>query len=119
MKNIAQRTITQDIRGSPPVWGYVHQLFVFFIIFFQYSYVHRDTTPTPHKIGYLHAPHQILLPRAWHSTEPSYNHFRLALQVLNTHYAQSIHNHFHLTHWLTTDSFLHRLDTYLYIKKGA
>ena len=49
------------------------------------------------------APRQILIPRVWHITEPSYNHLHLALQVLNTQYAQSIHNYFHLAHWISTD----------------
>jgi hypothetical protein len=56
-------TITQDIRGSPPAWGYVHQLFIFFIIFCQSPYMHRASKPTPHRTGDLRAPRQILLPR--------------------------------------------------------
>jgi hypothetical protein len=46
-------TITQDVRGSPPSWGYVHQLFFSFIVFYQ-SYTCTETQdPTPHGIGYL------------------------------------------------------------------
>jgi hypothetical protein len=57
-------TTTQDIRGSPPVWGYIHQLFFFFFIsFFQSSYMHQATMPTPHRTGDIRAPCQILLPR--------------------------------------------------------
>jgi hypothetical protein len=73
-----------------PVWGYVHQLFFFFIIFCQSSYIPRASKATLHRTGDLRAPRQILLPQAWHIIEPSYNHFHLALQVLNTQYAQSL-----------------------------
>jgi hypothetical protein len=59
-----KETITQDIRGSPPAWGYVHQLFVFFIIFCQSPYMHKSLEPSPHSIGDLRTPHQILLPQA-------------------------------------------------------
>jgi hypothetical protein len=65
--------------------------------------MHRATKPAPHRTRCLRAPRQILLPQAWYNTEPSYNQFHLALQVLNTQYAQSIYNYFHLAHWLTTD----------------
>jgi hypothetical protein len=102
-----------------PVWGYAHQLFFFFIIFFQSSHMHRATKPTSHRTGDLCTPHQILLPRAWYITEPSYNHLHLDLQVLDTQYAQIMHNYLHLAHWLISDYSLHRLDTYLYITKGA
>ena len=85
-----KETTTHDIHGSPPVWGYVHQLFVFFIIFFQSSYMHRATKPTPHRTRDLCASYQILLPELGHNTKPSYivctqasyNHLHLALQVL-------------------------------------
>jgi hypothetical protein len=64
--------------------------------------MHRATKPTLHRTKDLLAPHQILLPQVWHNTEPSYNHLHLALQVLNTQYAQNIYNYLHLAHWITT-----------------
>jgi hypothetical protein len=84
--------------------------------------MHRATKPTLHRTGDLRAPFHILLPRYWHNTKPSYNHLHVALQVLNTEYAQSIYNYFHLAHWLTTNSappYLHCQYTYLYFTKGA
>jgi hypothetical protein len=57
-----KETITQDIRGSPPSWGYINQLFIFFIIFCQSPYMHRASKPTLHRTGDLHTPFQILLP---------------------------------------------------------
>jgi hypothetical protein len=127
MNSIAQSTITQDIRGSPPTWGYVHQLFIFFIIFFQSSYMHRATKPTPHRTRGLCAPRQIFLPELGHNTKPSYtvctpasyNRLHLTLQVL-THsmLAQFIcipsytvctpasYNHLHLALQVLTHSML-------------
>jgi hypothetical protein len=72
-------TITQDIRGSPPAWGYVHQLFFCFIIFCQCSYKHRASKCTLHRTGDLHAPFQILLPQARSRHKASYNMYAQSL----------------------------------------
>jgi hypothetical protein len=79
-----KETITQDIRGSPPTWGYVHQLFILFIIFCQYPYMPRASKPTPHRTGDLCAPHQILLPRVR-------SQHKASLQSLALSFASSQH----------------------------
>ena len=73
---------TQDMRGSPPPWGYAHQLFVFFIIFGQSSYMHKASKSTPQRTRDLCT----LLdpPSLSYSTNPStvsYNHLHLDLQA--------------------------------------
>jgi hypothetical protein len=103
---------TPSVGLRPPILLILYYLLSIFLL-------HRATKPTLHRTRDLHAPLQILLPRYWHNTEPSYNQLNLALQVLNTQHAQIIHNYFHLAHWLTTDFFLHRRATSLYITKGA
>ena len=47
--------ITQYIRGSTTPSGYVHQLVVFFISFFQYSYMHKASKSTLQRTRDLHA----------------------------------------------------------------
>jgi hypothetical protein len=129
MNNHGTKRIDTGYTWFTPVWGYVHQLFFFFIIFFQSSYMHRATKPTPHRTGDLCAPRQI------HNTEPSYNHLHLALQVLNTQYARSlltIHTGLALSKipyisctnptqisLISQIPFIHHLATYLYITKGG
>jgi hypothetical protein len=44
-----------------PVWGYVHQIFFFFIVLCQYSYMHRASYPTLHRTRDL-----------WHLTKSSF-----------------------------------------------
>jgi hypothetical protein len=130
-----------------PVWGYVHQLFFFFISFFQSSYMHQATDPTPQRTGDLCAPRQILLPELDQGTKPYTSsvhkaltkHLHLALPQVLTH--SCITNHLHLAlqvshtvctkhsqlfalsnlhrflHKADQNYFLHHLATYLYITK--
>jgi hypothetical protein len=79
-------TTTQDIRGSPPAWGYIHQLFSFII------FVQCIEPQDPLHIGkdiYAHLARSSF-PKLGHNTKPSYtvytpasyNHLHLALQLL-------------------------------------
>ena len=74
-------TTTHDIRGSPPPWGYVHQLF-FFISFYQYSTCTETWFLTPQRTEDLCT--SLDPPSLNYNTNPStvsYNHLHLALQV--------------------------------------
>jgi hypothetical protein len=86
----------------------------------------QSLKPTPHRTGDLctHLARSSFpeLGSQHKAYSLSYNHLHLALQVLNTQYAQSIHNSSHLAHLAqithTYSSYLHRLAFYLYITKG-
>jgi hypothetical protein len=96
-----KETTTQDIRGSPPAWGYIHQLF--FSLLSYVNHIHAQS----HKV-LLHIGQEICV----HSTRSSllelgYNtnplHCLLQSLALSpaslTQYAQSIYNyHLHLAH---------------------
>jgi hypothetical protein len=119
-------TITQDIRGSPPAWGYVHQLFIFFIIFV--NHLHAQSHKVLLHIGQEICAHlaRSSFPELGYNTKPLHNLLQsLALSLASlTQYAQSMYNyHLHLAHWHHTDALycllLHRLDIYLYITKWA
>ena len=94
----AQRNHNIGYTWFTPVWGYVHQLFIFIIIFCQSPYMHRASKPTLHMTGDLCAPRQILLPRV-RSQHKAFLHslhiiflqpLALSSTSLNTQYAQSL-----------------------------
>ena len=66
--NITQRRIIWYLRGSPPPWGYVHQLLFFISVFNQ---LHHKASKTLLRIGHkICAACQILLPCATTQTLP-------------------------------------------------
>jgi hypothetical protein len=95
-----KETTTQDIHGSPPPWGYIHQLFFFLLSSVNHLHALR------HKI-LLHIGQEICAHFARSSfPELGYNtkllHSPLQLLALSsgsiTQYAQSVQDHSHLAH---------------------
>jgi hypothetical protein len=95
-------TITQDIRGSPPAWGYVHQLFSSLLSSCQASYRHiasKSYSAEDRRSAHLA---RSSFPELGYNTKPLHSLLQLlALSLASlTQYAQSNYNyHLHLAHW--------------------
>jgi len=92
-----KETITQDIRGSPPTWGYVHQLFFSLLSFV--NHLHAQSHKILLRIGqeiYAHFARSSF-PKLGYSTKSSYNldtSFLQPLALRSTSVQHSIHKAF-------------------------
>ena len=97
-----KETTTHDIRGSPPAWGCVHQLF--FSLLSCVNHLHAQSHKVLLRIGEQICVHltRSSFPELGYNTNPLHNLLQsLALSLANlTQYAQSMYKyHFLLAHW--------------------